>query len=180
MWHLVQNLSNYMMFEVLEDSWVALNRRLDAAKDLDALVEAHDKYLLTIRHKALLSAELLDVVEQLHCVLDTIIAFCATTDTLFTDAFAEMSRLQAVEREAEARSAAGQWGRDDGDDEARWGEECICGVAVRTLMRLKTLGADFGAAFDQLVTLLRETSSGTEVLRFLMFRLDFNGYHGMA
>jgi hypothetical protein len=33
------------------------------------------------------------VVEQLHCVLDTIISFCASTDTLFADALAELSRL---------------------------------------------------------------------------------------
>jgi hypothetical protein len=42
------------------------------------------------------------------------------------------------------------------------------------------LGANFSAAFAQLVALLRDTASGSEVLRFLVFRLDFNGYNGMA
>ena len=38
MWHFVQNLSNYMMFEVLEDAWSRLAVALDAAKDMDGCV----------------------------------------------------------------------------------------------------------------------------------------------
>ena len=62
----------------------------------------------------------------------------------------------------------------------RGGDPRVCGVSVRTLDRLQVLGANFSAAFAQLVALLRDTASGSEVLRFLVFRLDFNGYNGMA
>jgi len=68
--------------------------------------------------QALLTPDLADVVEQLHCVLDTVIAFCAHADTLFVDAHAELSRLDANRRRGEARAAAGQWGDEDGDDDA--------------------------------------------------------------
>ena len=40
--HFVLNLSNYMMFEVLEDSWCTLQGKLDEATNLDGLIEAHD------------------------------------------------------------------------------------------------------------------------------------------
>jgi len=40
------------------------------------------------------------------------------------------------------------------------GEERVSGVSLRTLDRLKVLGANFSTAFAQLVLLLRESSSG--------------------
>ena len=40
--HFVLNLSNYMMFEVLEESWCTLQGKLDEATNLDGLIEAHD------------------------------------------------------------------------------------------------------------------------------------------
>ena len=60
------------MFEVLETSWRALIGQVDSATTLDHIITAHDQYLATIKHKALLTSDLADVVEQLHCVLDTV------------------------------------------------------------------------------------------------------------
>ena len=58
MWHFCQNLSNYMMFEVLEDAWSRLLVALDAASDMDAIIAAHDKYLESILAKSLLTPDL--------------------------------------------------------------------------------------------------------------------------
>lgn len=112
MWHLVQNLSNYMMFEVLEESWVVLVDCLDRAPDLDAVINAHDDYLSTILRKSMLNEDLRAVMEQLHCAFDTIIAFCAASDVLFSDAHAEVARAAAAQRENDERAAAGLWGQE--------------------------------------------------------------------
>jgi gamma-tubulin complex component 3 len=118
MWHLLQNLSNYMMFEVLEESWAKLMAKLDAASDLDALIVAHEKYLETVKSKALLSSELAPVAEQLHCVIDIVIGFGAATDTLFQDALSELARLDAKEVENQKRDEAGEW--CDEEEEERY------------------------------------------------------------
>lgn len=116
MWHLLQNLSNYMMFEVLEDSWDTLEERLDEAKDLDTLISSHEKYLETVKNKALLSVELAPVAEQLHCLIDIVIGFGAATDTLFQDALSELARLDAKALESQSRDEAGEWGDEEEQD----------------------------------------------------------------
>jgi hypothetical protein len=48
-----------------------------------------------------------------------VLAFGAATDTLLTDAIAEVSRLDARQKAIDAQSEAGQWADDD-DDEQDW------------------------------------------------------------
>ena len=57
MTHLVNNLSNYMMFEVVEAAWPRLEEQLAASICLDEVIAAHDKYLADIEDRALLSAK---------------------------------------------------------------------------------------------------------------------------
>ncbi|GBG29500.1 Gamma-tubulin complex component 3 [Hondaea fermentalgiana] len=52
--HFTSNLHSYIMFEVLETSWDTLVKDLDAAVDLDQVVQAHDLYLASILDKALI------------------------------------------------------------------------------------------------------------------------------
>mmetsp|Transcript_67 Transcript_67/g.225 ORF Transcript_67/g.225 Transcript_67/m.225 type:complete len:905 (+) Transcript_67:342-3056(+) len=55
--HFTSNLHSYIMFEVLETSWDALEKNLQAAVDLDQVVEAHDVYLNSILDKALIGLQ---------------------------------------------------------------------------------------------------------------------------
>ena len=50
---------------------------------MNDLVLAHESYLAEITWRALLTPDLAEVVEQLHCVLDTCLNFTANSDTLF-------------------------------------------------------------------------------------------------
>jgi len=45
MMHVVATVANCIMFEVLESCWSKLVTELHAAKDMDALIAAHEKYL---------------------------------------------------------------------------------------------------------------------------------------
>lgn len=47
--HYMQHFQNYIMFEVVECSWVELVAATDAAKDVDDIVAAHDSYLRKIK-----------------------------------------------------------------------------------------------------------------------------------
>lgn len=57
--------SNYMMFEVLETSWGSLQERLDSAKTLDEVINAHNAYLSNIHSRALLHPDSKDVYDKL-------------------------------------------------------------------------------------------------------------------
>ena len=47
--HFMQHLQNFIMFEVIECSWVELVAATDVAKDVDDVIAAHDSYLRKIK-----------------------------------------------------------------------------------------------------------------------------------
>lgn len=49
--HYMQHFQNFIMFEVVECSWVELVAATDLAKDLDDVIAAHDSYLEKIKSK---------------------------------------------------------------------------------------------------------------------------------
>ena len=55
MQHFITNLQYYVMFEVLEASWRQLETDMAAAAHLDALLDAHAKYVQTIVDRSMLS-----------------------------------------------------------------------------------------------------------------------------
>ena len=52
--HFISNFQYYIMFEVLEVSWLEFSNEMEIAKDLDDLLAAHEKYLDSIVEKSLL------------------------------------------------------------------------------------------------------------------------------
>ena len=94
----------------------------------------------------------MNVMEQLHAVLDIIIRFTQAQDTLFADAVAEVTRQKTRQRRAEERSAAGQWGVEEDEEEAaaEAAEAAgrIDGVAKPTLQQLRLLADNYGSAFQ--------------------------------
>ena len=43
--HFVTNLQHYIMFEVLQTSWMKLSQELPEAADLDSVIRAHNEYV---------------------------------------------------------------------------------------------------------------------------------------
>ncbi|CAM9365158.1 unnamed protein product, partial [Hapterophycus canaliculatus] len=91
MFFLTANLSNYMMFEVLETSWGMLQEDLDAARTLDDIIQAHKSYMEGILAKALLNEESSSVNKKLKEVLGTIVDFCRHQESLVVRAMAEVT-----------------------------------------------------------------------------------------
>ncbi|KAK3048096.1 hypothetical protein LTS18_013016, partial [Coniosporium uncinatum] len=74
--HFVNQLQYYILFEVIESSWSALQtemRRPDAT--LDDLITAHQRYLQSITRKGLLGSGYTDFTAQLHELLKTMLAY---------------------------------------------------------------------------------------------------------
>ncbi len=55
MTHFTSNLHNYMMFEVLENSWTEFQTECNRAQNLDHLIGSHFQYLDQISRKTLIS-----------------------------------------------------------------------------------------------------------------------------
>jgi gamma-tubulin complex component 3 len=53
--HFISNLLNYIMLEVIESSYNNLTDQLDEAMDLNHLIEIHEKFVLDILEKGLLT-----------------------------------------------------------------------------------------------------------------------------
>ncbi|CAM9311005.1 unnamed protein product [Laminaria digitata] len=180
MFFLTTNLSNYMMFEVLETSWGTLQERLDSAQTLDDLINAHKTYLSDIMCRALLNDDSRDVSAKLEEVLSIIIDFCRHQESLVIRAMAEVTTKRAEEEEKEQRTARGQWGSEgDSLGAGRTSGRDPFGMASidDTARRYEARGYMHYEALTALVRLLEEKSGKTEILRFLTFRLDFNDYY---
>eukprot|EP00904_Undaria_pinnatifida_P002799 jgi/Undpi1/1251/HiC_scaffold_108.g14165.m1 len=144
--------TNYMMFEVLETSWGSLHERLDSARNLDDLINAHKTYLSD------------------HHVLSIIIDFCRHQESLVTRAMAEVAVKKAEEVDREQRTARGQWGSEGDPNGARRPS----GLDPYGMASVDHTAKRYEEALSSLVRLLEEKSGRTEILRYLTFRLDFN------
>ncbi|KAI9833591.1 MAG: hypothetical protein M1819_003544 [Sarea resinae] len=141
--HFVCQLQYYILFEVIESSWDALQVAVSKAEcTLDDLIDAHAKYLDAITHKGLLgsaksgrsshhnttsnsgASATEGFMPQLHEILKTMLAYRDAVDGLYSFSVAEFSRSQELSAKIETRTARGQWGltdadaADDGNDSA--------------------------------------------------------------
>jgi gamma-tubulin complex component 3 len=120
MLHFVRNLHNFIMFEVLEAAWTRFAEVLDAARDLDQVLDAHERYLREIVDKALMGAGAVSspqmsssdgsapvvaaaaaasaapLLQLLHQLFDMILKFCALQERIYDALAQEQERASAV------------------------------------------------------------------------------------
>ena len=124
--HFINQLQYYILFEVIEASWDTLQasvHRADAT--LDDLISAHTKYLRAITHKGLLGSVRTNsqghredvFTTQLHELLKLMLAYKDAVDGLYSFSVAEFTRRQELAAKIETRTARGQWGLTEKDEE---------------------------------------------------------------
>ncbi len=176
------NLSNYMMFEVLEMSWHELCERLNNAPDLDEIICAHDDYLNIVLERALMGPRSEDIMAQLVTLLDLIIQFCAHQEVLIVKSLSEMMSRKEEAYEVMKSASAGRWGTEFGIKrrEEAFKEEAAGGDRFDfvALSSIEHVSKEYAIAFRRLVDMLEQQSETSEILRYLCFRLDFNEVRG--
>ena len=121
--HFVNQLQYYILFEVIEASWDQLQTAITKPEcTLDDLIEAHTKYLRAITHKGLLGKPASgnrdeSFTVQLHEILKTMLAYKDVVDGLYSFSVAEFTRRQELAVKIEIRTAKGQWGLTEKEDE---------------------------------------------------------------
>ena len=84
--HFVTNLLYYLMFEVLEYSWVEFLDEMEEVRDLDELIIAHERHLNAIVEKALLGERSHHLYTTLFSLFDLILRFRSHKDRLYESA----------------------------------------------------------------------------------------------
>ncbi|TVU09748.1 hypothetical protein EJB05_43242, partial [Eragrostis curvula] len=168
--HFVTNFQYYIMFEVLEVSWARFSDEMDAAKDLDDLLMAHDKYLTSILEKSLLGDRSQGIRKNLFALFDIILQFRSHADRWFERIF----ELQLRGKGKSKSKDAGSW-----TDGGRKAMIQSAGELFRKMGEdLESIGKDYKASLDAFISQLPMQQHVD--LKFLLFRLDFTEYYSRA
>eukprot|EP00898_Chlorokybus_atmophyticus_P006935 jgi/Chlat1/7242/Chrsp58S06891 len=177
--HLISNLQYYIMWEVLECSWADFLREMEAAKDLDALITAHDKYLQTILEKALLVESSHGMYKQLAKLFDLILRFKGLADRIYETVRDTSARRDLMLRIAEQPAAlAGKWGRSTADTHASSNVGVPEDFVRMVHSQLDAVASEYVSLLEGFLSRLATQSSVD--LKFLAFRLDFSEYYCIA
>lgn len=154
MLHFINELQYYINYEVIETSWVQLQRDLtERYLSVDEIISVHREYLARITYKGLLGGGEL-YMGELHEILKNILSFRACVEGLH-------DITNRYNSGAANTSASGS-----GADEKRV-------LNIGGLIREIRVG--FEDTVERLVAQLNKQEDGE--MRFLGVRLDFNGFY---
>ncbi|KAL0339541.1 UNVERIFIED_CONTAM: Gamma-tubulin complex component 3 [Sesamum radiatum] len=178
--HFVSNLQYYIMFEVLEVSWSNLVKELEAAKDLDDLLAAHEKYLYSIIEKSLLGERSQNLNKILFTLFDLILRFRSQADRLYEGINELQSRTTDSSSQDKARlqrpsnkksSEPGSWLGEGRKDLTRRAGEFLRNMG----QDIDAIAKEYSSVFEGFISQLPIQQHVD--LKFLMFRLDFTEFY---
>ncbi|RMX64542.1 hypothetical protein DD238_004838 [Peronospora effusa] len=176
--HFITNLLNYIMFEVLETAWHKLVKDLNAAKDLDGLIESHAAYIISIKRNGFLMKESREILTQLKLIFATIIRFCKAQKNLYTTAMHEKhveERRQEVMQQQELDCS---WGIQEEEIYDKRKDRDAFGSNSKIFRQIEEISDEFSHQFLKLLDIVKHNSMrGSQSLSFLMSRFDFNEFY---
>ncbi|CAO2822126.1 unnamed protein product [Amaranthus hypochondriacus] len=177
--HFVSNLQYYIMFEVLEVSWSNFSNEMEAAKDLDDLLVAHEKYLYSIVEKSLLGERSQSLYETLFVLFDLILRFRSLADRLYEG----MYEVQA--RSADDKRKLSRQLSNISSDPGSWvseGRKALTQHAAKFLSSMSQELDDVGKKYSSLLKgFISELPVQQHIdLKFLLFRLDFTEFYSQS
>ncbi|ETL96722.1 hypothetical protein, variant 4 [Phytophthora nicotianae] len=176
--HFITNLLNYMMFEVLETAWHKLVKDLNAANDLDGLIESHAAYIASIKKNGFMMKDSRDLLKQLKLIFATIIRFCKAQENLYTTAMHEKHVEERHQQLMQQQELGSSWGIPEEDEYTMRTERDTFGSNSKILRQIEEISEDFSTQFLELLEIVKKNSiRGSQSLSFLMSRFDFNEFY---
>eukprot|EP00977_Amphora_coffeiformis_P014666 scaffold4155_cov165-Amphora_coffeaeformis.AAC.15 len=115
MTNFVVNLKSFLMLEVIEGGWKHLERKIEESDSLDALISAHEEFLVSICRQSLLRSH--DDDNEISRAVKDLLELCNQFSLYQRDLFGRALKLadQAAEKRrlAVARETKGDWGFDE-------------------------------------------------------------------
>lgn len=175
--HFIHQMQYYILFEVIECSWVAFIKRVQSAKALDDILEAHEQFLNAVRVGIFLDNETKQTLYLLlDIIYDSIMKLEHWQQNFYETIFLESDARKVFEDGIVKSEATGAYGltaekRMERDEEARLFEHLMSSMR-------KELDA-IGNSYEKYVHdfLLQLTSSKDPNLQRFGIRLDFNEFY---
>ncbi|CAH2073828.1 unnamed protein product [Thlaspi arvense] len=169
--HFVTNFQYYIMFEVLEVSWSNFAKEMEAAKDLDDLLAAHEKYLNSIVGKSLLGEQSETIRKSLFVLFELILRFRSHADRLYEGIYELQIRTKESGRERNKAQESSSW-----ISEGRKAITQRAGEFLQSMSQdMDSIAKEYTSSLDGFLSLLPLQQSVD--LKFLFFRLDFTEFY---
>lgn len=174
--HFINQMQYYILFEVIECSWSALLTRVNEAKALDDILEAHNEFLETIKAGIFLDEKSTVLKVELTTVYNSIMKLEIWQERFFAVCFEEFELRKAFENDIAMSEKKGTYGvtaekRLIRDEELKVFEQTIYECH-------KSLG-DINTEYECAVRAFLLTLASHEDHNLQLFgtRLDFNEYY---
>lgn len=175
--HFIHQMQYYILFEVIECSWVAFIKRVQTSKTLDTILEAHENFLNQVRVGIFLDNETKQTLYlHLDIIYDSIMKLEEWQVDYYEQVFAELDERNLFEKEIAASETAGSYGVTT---EKRLERDGSCKDFEQKLGGLRKELNGIGGSYEKYVNdfLLMLTSSKDPNLQRFGIRLDFNEFY---
>ncbi|KAH8368087.1 hypothetical protein KR084_006868 [Drosophila pseudotakahashii] len=173
--HFIHQMQYYVLFEVIECNWVELQSKIQQATALDDILEAHEKFLQTIKVGCFVTNKT-DVEHPLETVYENIISLENWQSTFYTECFQELNARQELAKEVARSEQQGVFGLTTELKLQRDQESKIFAEKVDTAYRgLEVIAYNYEKAVSSFLMALN--SSHDPNLQLFGTRLDFNEYY---
>ncbi|KAL7745282.1 hypothetical protein ACLKA6_015310 [Drosophila palustris] len=173
--HFLHEMLYYVLFEVIECSWVGLQQRIHRATDLDEILEEHAKYLHVISVGCFVKASK-KRESHLEVLYGSIINLVKLQTEFYANCFEELNARKKMTKAIADSESAGHFGVTTSQMLERDQERKIFQEKVATFCEsVEKYSAIFGKAIG--VFLLELNSSSDPNLQLFATRLDFNEYY---
>lgn len=172
--HFINQMQYYILFEVIECSWVQFQESVESAKTLDEVIKAHDVFLKTIKVGAFIESD--SYLENMQHVYSAIRRLDAWQGKFFELCFQELEAINTLKKEIKESESKGEYGltaerRLQRDMEAKTFEVNL----ISAKKNLDKIAYDYELAVKQF--LLTLNSSQDQNLLLFGIRLDFNEFY---
>lgn len=175
--HFIHQMQYYILFEVIECSWVAFIKRVQSAKALDDILEAHEQFLNSVRVGIFLDNETKQTLYlHLDIIYDSIMKLEGWQQLFYVVVFNEFEERKKFENEIVKSEKSGAYGVTT---EKRLERDEAHKQFEHTVSSMKKTMDGIGNSYEKYVNdfLLMLTSSKDPNLQRFGIRLDFNEFY---
>lgn len=175
--HFIHQMQYYILFEVIECSWVAFIKRVQSAKALDDILEAHEQFLNAVRIGIFLDTESKQTLYlHLDIIYDSIMKLEEWQNDFYRQLLTEMEARQDFEKNIDESEKTGKYGVTT---EMRLERDQNRKLFEHHVSNLKKELDNIGGSYEKYVNdfLLMLTSSKDPNLQRFGTRLDFNEFY---
>lgn len=168
--HFIKQMQYYLKFEVIECSWVVMQKRIEKAEDIDQLIKAQEDFLSTVIYRTMLDSQSKALSTQLRAIYDSITDFQNIQNDLFGQ----------IECEIKRRDQFKQYKLNENDKQSileEFNKQHLFKANTLSNIKVKvqSLSKTYENMVQQFLVLLAEHCESD--LRCLSVRLDFNEYY---